>query len=521
MRCTGVLSGFLNPFFFLFFVCQKIVSELHYRLCKMRRKNSRISRALCEKKMTTLSTCLASLGLTAADFSTTGADPDAGFGVVKRAYFKLALSSHPDKGGDPSVFRAVQEAWESVREAHESGQIAGAWAAYCEGGGAASAPARGARVGVVPSYSWFTAAAAEAVPPYIVEHARSSRSSCTQKSATFCAHLDPLIEKGEVRCGSLDPESGGYGRFMHLRCWRVPATVWLGLPTAGADTTVVETALAAMESVTLIGFPTLDVTGKAAFVAHVTDSTNWARLSGKAKAANDAADAAASGEISGAASASTVPKKVKGKSKDSKAAAVEQAVVDVVMSSPKSGAALVPVLARATTGIGSFLLPRPGVNGAVAGALSGKTFVLTGVFPEVGGGLGLDLGKARVRECVESFGGRVTGSVSGATTHLIVGQAPGASKVRSARSKGVAMLDVQGLKVRNRARAQSRGSLPRVASLPSSKIAFHTSWPHPPRPPPPLHLHSVPPLDRSREAGRHTCRCARAYHNKLFSRVFR
>ena len=45
-----------------------------------------------------------------------------------------------------------------------------------------------------------------------------------------------------------------------------------------------------------------------------------------------------------------------------------------------------------------------------------------------------------------SFGGRVTGAVSGKTSSLLVGSAPGAKKVGEATSKGVRMLDVAGFK---------------------------------------------------------------------------
>jgi len=77
-----------------------------------------------------------------------------------------------------------------------------------------------------------------------------------------------------------------------------------------------------------------------------------------------------------------------------------------------------------------FELPCPGVMGGPSKiALAGKTVVMTGIFPEVGGGVGLNLGKERVKKMVESFGGRVTGSVSGQTDYLIVGKEPGASKV--------------------------------------------------------------------------------------------
>ena len=45
----------------------------------------------------------------------------------------------------------------------------------------------------------------------------------------------------------------------------------------------------------------------------------------------------------------------------------------------------------------------------------------------------MNLGKAKVKKMVESFGGRVTSSVSGKTDILIVGKEPGMSKVSKAR----------------------------------------------------------------------------------------
>ena len=82
-----------------------------------------------------------------------------------------------------------------------------------------------------------------------------------------------------------------------------------------------------------------------------------------------------------------------------------------------------------------FIVPRPDAGLAAANCLAGKTVVLTGVFPQLGGGQGLDLGKARARAMIESFGGRVTGSVSGRTDVLLVGKEPGMSKVTKARNQ--------------------------------------------------------------------------------------
>ena len=84
-------------------------------------------------------------------------------------------------------------------------------------------------------------------------------------------------------------------------------------------------------------------------------------------------------------------------------------------------------------------MPRSNAGRAVANCLAGKNVVLTGVFPQLGGGQGLDLGKARAM--IESFGGRVTSDVSGKTDVLLVGTAPrgrpprGYSKVFEARGQ--------------------------------------------------------------------------------------
>jgi hypothetical protein len=96
-----------------------------------------------------------------------------------------------------------------------------------------------------------------------------------------------------------------------------------------------------------------------------------------------------------------------------------------------------------------FVVPVPGSGTSVDGVLAGKTVVLTGLFPEVGGGVGLNLGKDRVKRMVESFGGKVTSSVSGKTDILLVGKEPGVSKVAKARSSDrcqiMSLMDVKGV----------------------------------------------------------------------------
>jgi len=77
--------------------------------------------------------------------------------------------------------------------------------------------------------------------------------------------------------------------------------------------------------------------------------------------------------------------------------------------------------------------------------MEGKRFVITGTFPEVGGGIGLSLGKDAVKKMIESFGGKVTSAVSGKTDYLVVGKEPGRSKVSKAESRNLPMLNVRTL----------------------------------------------------------------------------
>jgi len=94
----------------------------------------------------------------------------------------------------------------------------------------------------------------------------------------------------------------------------------------------------------------------------------------------------------------------------------------------------------------SFVVPVPGEGGTPPGTLAGQTLVVTGTFPEVGGGTGLKLGKDRVKKMLKSFGGKVTSSVSRKTTFLMVGKSPGFSKVSKARAQGVRLLTLHNVK---------------------------------------------------------------------------
>ncbi len=67
-----------------------------------------------------------------------------------------------------------------------------------------------------------------------------------------------------------------------------------------------------------------------------------------------------------------------------------------------------------------------------AGRLTGQTFVITGTL----GAMSREVAKERI----EALGGKVTSTLSGATSYLVVGDSPG-SKLDKATKLGVATLD--------------------------------------------------------------------------------
>jgi len=76
--------------------------------------------------------------------------------------------------------------------------------------------------------------------------------------------------------------------------------------------------------------------------------------------------------------------------------------------------------------------------------LDGKTFVITGTLPK---------GRKEVEDFIEANGGRVTGSISGSTDFLVLGEAPGTSKLDNAKALGVKIISydnlLQMIKIKN------------------------------------------------------------------------
>jgi hypothetical protein len=361
----------------------------------------------------TINDCLKSVGVALANLSSCST-VDEEWKIIKKSYYKIILEAHPDKGGDPEVFLDANTAFHVLRKLFES-----KFGSFTTSGQRSAMSDYNAMMGdmsgkPMPSWDYFESAAEEDMPIYRVELAKSGRSIC---KANWCG-LGGAIGKGAIRVGSIDKQSGSYTRFCHLSCWRVPSKVWLGLDLLDDEQTFLARLLA-MNEVLLCGLSELSEEDQRAVAQHAMNKSHWARPSksrtgqvlataAAAAAARAAAATTARAAAAAAAAASPPPRGI-------------PATASQVAKSPNPPAALAlatPALAAATT---------------TTCVLAGKTVVLTGVFPELGGGSGLDLGKARARALVEAHGGRVTSAVSGRTDILLVGREPGFAKVSAAQ----------------------------------------------------------------------------------------
>lgn len=348
--------------------------------------------------------CLATVGMSLSGLGSSVTGAKGEWALIKKAYFKRILAVHPDKGGDAAVFRDVQASFEVLRQLFDESDFSFSFVAAQDQ--STTDIYKGSKDDFkdapTPSWEYYAEAAKEVSATYRVELARSSRSRCqSQGSGKKCEKDPPFIEKGDVRIGFM-MESGGYGMWVHLECWRIPSKVWLGLPDPSKcrDRKKFEGALRRMNEVSLNGVDDLAAANRKNLVSYVMDKTHWTFGGDTGKVQKKPA---ASGSETGKKNAIKENDKV----------ALRNDV-------------LLPVKQK-------FVIPVPGRNGCPKGSLSGQTFVVTGLFPEVGGGEGLSLGKDRVKKMITSFGGKVAGAISGRTDVLVVGKDPGFSKVSKAR----------------------------------------------------------------------------------------
>jgi hypothetical protein len=342
----------------------------------------------------TIKDCITTIGVATSGLSSCSG-LNAEWAFIKKGYFKKILTSHPDKGGDPAVFRDVQTSFEVLRKVFEDAEITTFAVSLDQPIGDFYKGAKEDSKGSTPSWEYYAEAAKAVYATYRIELARSNRSRC-QKSGE-------IMEKGAIRIGFM-LDSGGYGLWTKLENWRVPSKIWLGLPDPAKHRALKNflKALDRMNEVSLTGMNDLKAAQRSKVAKYVMDKTHWTFGGAADKVRKKPAPESANG------------------TSDSKAA-----------STSNSASTSIVVAAKAKQ---QFVIPLPG-KGAPKDSLAGQTFVITGTFPEVGGGTGFQVGKERVKKMITSFGGKVSSGVSAKTDVLVVGKNPGYSKVSKARKQ--------------------------------------------------------------------------------------
>ena len=180
---------------------------------------------------------------------------------------------------------------------------------------------------------------------------------------------------------------GGYSWFVHLGCWRVPAKVWLAFgPFPSREQ--IRASMHLMDSVSICGFSGLSPEQQDMFIDHVIDSNNWARVPGNMKKPNKLENVAAvegdeaTSEFSNEAQAvlmdqpgaatTPIPSTQQVRIKNEEAATTSPVL-------PSAGSALIVQGGTPQKRGGAFIMPIPGQNGALRGAMAGLNVVLTGL----------------------------------------------------------------------------------------------------------------------------------------------
>ena len=282
-----------------------------------------------------------------------------------------------------------------------------------------------------------------------------------------------LIADRAIRIAVLVPESGEFGLFRHLHCWRVPKSVWFCMPEPGfcreSEYTVHEYArrLSQMDDVIFSGWRDLSDADKNLVAAHVMNVSMWASYNEKKYIA---AREAGFPSITAAEKALLLPAPVKRESiesadaaKESLAVAVAEDDLDadrhdqgVISATHLHGTIAKRAAKKKAAEPPDVLIPVPNVDGAIANSLTvcraesetrtPLTFVLTGIFPELDREtFGLAQGKDKAKEFIERFGGVVRTALSGRTDMLLVGREPGVAKLSEARSRNVPLLNLEHL----------------------------------------------------------------------------
>jgi hypothetical protein len=311
--------------------------------------------------------------------------PVVQFKDARAMFLLLSKIHHPDKGGSNERFVELKTAWDLVRATlvkHND--------LIDENVDLESAMATIATM--VPDR--------EPVPLYCIETAKRA-----------CGKPDRRIEPNQLRFGYLDPHLGGaYTGWEPVNdALRVPARLHRRLTAldfldgvrAGKDETEIFKAVLRNSADVIRGVNELSPEHFEQFLKVFMNRNTWCHMNPAFRA---------------------------------KLAAEDATVEAVAQDAPVvNAAAMVPINPINTEGFKT-------------GALRGYVFVTTGKFPLPGTSPGLNQGKKEINAIIVNGGGTNPGSVTGATTHLIVGTDPGEKKIEQAEQRGkILIIDLLGL----------------------------------------------------------------------------
>lgn len=345
--------------------------------------------------------------------------------LIKKAYRRQVLHHHPDKGGDIDQFRLLQSAYEYLRDV-----------VYAEGSSSIPSSSSTSQNNInvrrsefdttykdvcdrdIPSWEYYKEAEAEDVPEYEFQYALSNQSMCVVSRST--------IKKGQLRVGKVNRKHGNYGRFTLLSHfsweWIVPLLNNFGIKRK-TEKKLLE-CFSYMEGTYIKGFTSLRTKDKKTVVQSLITFLKSYKENPKIKQKRKRVD----------------------DSQTSRAVTKKEKTSNEVTSSSNELVETSSVLVNQKDDKKQFIVPE--VTAENREKLKGQEVVPTGTFPELGGGIEKQLGKQRLKEMVEKFGGTYSDRFrKTSTTILIVGKDSGNEKLKLAKKHGTKIMSLHELRI--------------------------------------------------------------------------
>ena len=341
------------------------------------------------------------------------------FELIKKAYRKQILHHHPDKGGDIEQFRLIQSAYEYLRDV-----------VYVESSSFSSSSSSSStsqdNINIrrsnfdatyndvcerdIPSWMYYKEADTEHVPKYEFQYALSNQSMCVVSRTT--------IKKGQLRVGKVSKKYGTYGKFTLLShfSWEWIVSLLENFKIQRKTEKKLLECLSYMEGTYIKGFTSLREKDKKSVVRSLMTFMKSYKGKVKRKRSDES---------------QSVVKKTKSSDE------LISASTDLVETSD--------ALVEESNDKIQFVVPE--LTEENKEKLKGEEIVATGTFPELGGGEAIQLGKQRLKEMVEKFGGNYSDTFrKRSTTILIIGKNSGNQKLELAKKHGTKTMSLHELK---------------------------------------------------------------------------